>query len=456
MNAYVVSADRRLVEALRQTGDYGSVSSVSKEMVVVLLLEADEGKGGGLGSAASARRPKHAAEAGKRGYRKSPGHGEMQPSLDDSDSAIEAVLSPDDVWIVSDELLDIQEAVALRTCYPHNKFIYLLSNHSDAHAMKTAQSLCAAHGIRYISPYHTPEQVAVRVGSVCFARERQTSKVIAAIAALPQIGLTSSLLKTAVAIARLSGIRVGVFGLNGWNPGDNGMNYAAKYLDELWGGLQGKQLQAGELRGKMQQIAPDVYYLAGNRDLKKLYYYHTDGISWLIEKARECFDLVLLDAGSYPDHALAAQSIHSADLLLVQSTQSQQAKEQWRRLYEHILQPVFHVQDKPAMLVFNRMARSPDMENEKQLSRQLTMPYIGSFPQVDGFYRCETERSLLERQWPEYDKELHKVSKAILHYYDVPLLSAYGHDFAASPGAPHKPSKAKGSWLRWMKPVKEA
>ncbi|NHN33100.1 hypothetical protein [Paenibacillus agricola] len=416
MNVYVVSNDRRLLEALRLSGDYGSVASVSKDMVSILSIE---------GTAfPSAYHP-------------------------------EVLLLPGDAWIVSDGLLDLYEVFALRSRYPSNRIIYLLSNELDPQTMRTTQSLCAAQGIDYVSPYHTPEQVAEQAGRICLAKESPTSKVIASIGALPQLGVTSSLLAIGSSLAALSGVRVGIFGLNGWNPGDSGLAYTGKYVDELWGSLQGKQLQATELPNKMQLLAPNVYYMAGNRDLKKLYYYQTDGVSWLIEKARECFDLILLDAGSYPDHALAAQSIYASDLLLVHMNQSQQAKIQWRRMCDHILQPVFQWEQRQSMLLFNKMYHSPDVENEKQLSRQLGMPYVGSFPYVPTFYRGEAEGGWANPQSQEYNKELQKVSKAILHYYNLPVTSVTLMEEARV--SESGTGSFRGSWLRWMKPaVKEA
>jgi hypothetical protein len=436
LNAYVVSNDRRLLEALRLSGDYGSVSSVSKEMISVFLLEGEHETGG--------RPIKAPNEAFSR---------EILPNNPDSASPPEALLLPGDIWIVSDLLLDMHEAVALRSRYPSHKLIYLLSNGTDPQALKTTQSLCAAHGMDYVPPYFTPEQVAEEASILCLEKKRSLSKVVASIGALPQLGVTSSLLAIGVNLAALSGIRVGIFGLNGWNPGDSGLPYTGKYVDELWGSLQGRQLQAGELIGKMQLIAPNVHYLAGNRDLKKLYYYQTDGVSWLIEKARENFDLVLLDAGSSPDHALAAQSIHAADLLLVHMSQSQQAKVQWQRMCEHILQPVFQWEDKQSMLLFNKMYRSPDVENEKQLSRQLGMPYVGSLPYVPAFYRGEAEGGWITPKEPDYVKGLQKVCRAILHYYDVPITSMASMEDARPAAAS---SSAKSSWFRWAKPVREA
>jgi hypothetical protein len=438
---YVVSADRRLLETLRLSGDYVTVASVSKEMMSVLLMEAEEpGRIDG--------------ENGTIRFAGSSGPDRLfLPSL--MNKAAEASVEPEDVWLVSDTLLDIHEAVALRRRYPDNKLIYMLSNGTDSLALKAVQTLCAAHGIHYILPYRTPEQVAYEAAGICLAKERPVSKVITALGALPQTGLTSSLLGLGVTLSRLSGVRIGILGMNGWNPGDSGLRYSAKYLDELWGSLQGKQLQAVELRGKMQQLAPNVHYLAGNRDLKKLYYYQTDGVSWLIEKARECFDIILIDAGSYPDHALAAQSIHTSDLLLVQTHQGQQGKAQWRRMYEHILQPVFQWDERQTMLFFNKMYRTPDVENEKQLSRQLDMPYVGSLPYVASFYRSELESSLLAVHWPDYDKELQKVGRAIMHYYGLP--SAEG-EREAGRSRPHAlPARTgKASWLSWMKPAREA
>ncbi|MEK3725545.1 hypothetical protein [Paenibacillus sp. FSL H8-0034] len=431
MNAYVVSGDRRLLEALRISGDYESVSSVSKDMAAVLLMgERTESKRDSLLKTARTL--------------------VSNPSV----PAPETSLSPGDVWIVSDVLLDMHELFTLRSLYPANRIIYLLSNGTDPLTLKTTQSLCAAQGINYVLPYHTPEQVADEAGKICLIKARTVSKVITAIGALPQLGVTSSLLSIGVTLAALSGVKVGIFGLNGWNPGDSGLIYSAKYMDELWGSLQGKQLQAAELQSKMQLLAPNVYYLAGSRDLKKLYYYQTDGVSWLIEKARECFDLVLLDAGSYPDHALAAQSIHASDLLLVYMSQSQQAKAQWRRMCEHILHPVFQWEQRQSMLLFNKMIRSPDIENEKQLSRQLEMPYVGSLPYDPSFYRKEAEVGWCHPHNHDYNKELGKIAKAMLHYYDLPLVHT-----SAVETTKHTDSAAgssKGSWFRWMKPVKEA
>ncbi|SFL68872.1 Flp pilus assembly protein, ATPase CpaE [Paenibacillus sp. 1_12] len=431
MNAYVVSGDRRLLEALRLSGNYKSVSTVSKDMVGVLLM------GEGTGS----KQDSFATRA--RSF-----------TSNSSTTVLETSLLPEDIWIVSDALIDMHEMFTLRSQYPANRIIYLLSNGTDPLNLKTTQSLCAAHGIDYVLPYHTPEQVADEAGRICLIKARAVSKVITAIGALPQLGVTSSLLSIGVTLAALSGVRVGVFGLNGWNPGDSGLLYTAKYMDELWGSLQSKQLQAAELPGKMQLLAPNVYYLAGSRDLKKLYYYQTDGAAWLIEKARECFDLVLLDAGSYPDHALAAQSIHASDLLLVTMSQSQQAKAQWRRMCEHILHPVFQWEQRQTMLLFNKMVRSPDIENEKQLSRQLDMPYVGSLPYDPSFYRKEAEGVWGQQQNHDYNKELGKIAKAMLHYYDLPLVNTSAMEKAKLTDS--AASTSKGSWFRWMKPVKEA
>ncbi|NOU92623.1 hypothetical protein GC093_05185 [Paenibacillus sp. LMG 31456] len=425
MKIYVVSADRRLLEALRLSREYEAVTSVTKEMVTVLLMDAnaDYQQGWGVGELSS-----------------------------------ETIIVHGDVWLVSDTRLDIHEAVALRRRYPDNKFIYMLSNGDDPPALKAVQTLCAAHGMKYVLPYRTPEQVADETAEICSGKERTVSKVITVIGALPQIGLTSSLIGLGVMLSRMSEVRIGILGMNGWNPGDSGLRYTAKYLDELWGSLQGKQLQAEELRGKMQQLAPKVHYLAGNRDLKKLYYYQTDGVSWLIEKARECFDVVLIDAGSYVDHALAAQSIHVSDLLLVQMHQGQQAKAQWCRMHEHILQPVFRWNERQKMLLFNKMHHSPNFENEKQLSRQMDMPYIGSLPYVASFHRSELESSLLNLHWPDYDKELQKVARAIMHYYGLPLAAS---EKEVNCGYSQKLQgmqvrDRKASWFSWMKSAREA
>jgi hypothetical protein len=332
-------------------------------------------------------------------------------------------IEPDeaDVIVVSDLLMETHELIELRSIHEQAKMVYMISNRTDYHELKRVQSLCAAHRIDFVAPRLTVEQVALEIAAVCVGKAQGASRVITGIGALPQIGLTTSLLMLGVHLGALTGVRIGILGLNGWNPGDSGILYEGKYVDEIWGTLQGKHLRPDELVRQMCRISPHVHYLAGNRDIKKLYYYQPDGASWLIRAARQSFDIVLIDAGAYLDHALAAQSIYESDLLLIELNQSRQAGEQWLRLRDQILRPVFHYAEEKSMLLFNKMYDGPDVENAKQLSRQLGLPHISSLPYVPAFYRYDADCKLLEMADDGYHTELMKACRALMQYYGLPL-----------------------------------
>ncbi|WP_248928321.1 hypothetical protein [Paenibacillus hamazuiensis] len=350
-----------------------------------------------------------------------------------------------DAMVVSDAIMDIQAMMELRSRHERAKLVYLLSNRSDSRELMRVQSLCAAHRIDFVPPLLAAEQVAREVSAACLGRTADTSRVIAGVAALPQTGLTSSLLLLGVRLGALTGIRVGILGLNGWNPGDSGIPYNGKYFDEIWGSLQGKQLRPDDLLRHMQRISPEVHYLAGNRDLKKLYYYQTEGVSWLISAAKQQFDMVLIDAGAYLDHALAAQSIYESDLLLVQLNQSRQAGEQWSRVREQILRPVFHYAEDKSMLVFNKMLAGPELENARQLAKQWGLPYMASLPYVPDFYRSEAEQKLLELADEGYTAEIGKACRALMQFYGLPRRE---------PSSKSMERRKEAAWLRlprWLR-----
>jgi MinD-like ATPase involved in chromosome partitioning or flagellar assembly len=360
------------------------------------------------------------------------------------------VHGPPDLLVISDRDVGLHEAIEHRARQRTARCMYLLSSGGDTAASQRVQSACAAHSIECLPPYRTTVQVAEDIVSRCLGKQIRQSKVIAIAGAQPQTGVTTSVLHMAGRLAKQTGLRIGVLGMNGWNPGDSGLMYKGKYLDEVWGSLHGKQLSSSELPSKMQQVAPSVYYLAGNRDMKKLYYYQPEGAGWLIDCARACFDLVLLDVGSYLDHGLAAQSIHSCDLLLVQLTQSIQAREQWQRTREQVLEPILAFDMLKALLWLNRFREdSPELETAGQLAKQLDLPSIGSLPEVRELLRAEADRNLLQCSMPtRYEAELDKVCRSIMDYYGIP--AARGHAMQS-----REASRLSNSWnwlRRWRTP----
>lgn len=400
MNVWLIAEDERLERELEQCGEIASLTPLHS-----------------------------AAEAEQRANASGGAAGEQGPEL----------------LLASDRVCDLREAVQLRERFAAARMYYMASNRDDAVALQRVRSVCAAHGIVCIPPYRTVSQICAELLRPEGAAGFGPSKVIACVSALPQSGLTVTVLLVALRLAELTGIRIGVLGLNGWNPGNTALPYAGRYADELWGSLQGNRLTPEELEARMHRAGPNVHYLAGNRDWKKLYYYGTEGARQLLQLARQRFELVLADAGCYLDHALAAQAVIDSDLLLLQTDQSLQAREQWDRTRSQIVEPVLGYDPERILLWFNRMQESAELETAKQLARQYGLPYIGSLPYVPQLRTAETERRSITVRTPELMRELDKICRALIRYYSLPEAVQKSAGWAEG-----------SAWSRWLQRVQGA
>lgn len=334
--------------------------------------------------------------------------------------------------VVSDRICEIDELISLRDQYDTAKVCYLVSNRPDYTELQRLRSLCSAHNIVMVPPHRSLEQICETV--LGRKQDRVNTKLIACISALPQLGLTAAVLHAAVRLGELTGKRTAVIGLNGWNPGDTQISYEGKYLDELWGSLHSSQLTSQELTEKMHRLSPEASYLAGNRDWKRLYYYTPEGVGKLIALASEQFELVFADTGSFLDHALAAQAVSQADLTLLQLDQSLAAREQWQRTKQQIAGPVLGYDASKFLLFFNQIRRSAELEHEKQISKQIGIPYIGSIPYRQTVRNAESERGTLAASMSDLQEEMDKMCLALARYFELPVRQSAAHSASAHSG----------------------
>jgi len=347
-------------------------------------------------------------------------------------TGMESVLleNEDKVLIISDQALEAADLPAIREVNPGLKIIYLLSNQDDSFEIRRVQGVCAAHNIQYITPYHTLEQLAQEIIHMCFNTTRKLSHIITGISPLPQMGLTSAMLSVANVISKMYNIRIGFFGMNGWNPGDTFFKYDGKYFDEIWGALNGRTLYISDLKPKMHEIRHNFHYLAGNRDMKKLYYYQTEGVAHMLKEARseEGFDLIFCDAGAYFDHALAAQSMYAADLILINMNQQKDSMNAWARSLEQLLKPILKFNKDKSALMFNKMypQKTHEVFSPSKLSEQMgKIPFFGSLPYLPNFFLTQANKGLFAVDDPEYNEQLVVIAKAIGGMYGFPLSKEY-------------------------------
>jgi len=329
-----------------------------------------------------------------------------------------------DCVVISDELVGLSEVIQFKKRCKVEHFFYVISSREDDQNARSIQAACKAQDIRVIPPFRSVEQIGMDIYKHLFNSSSGTSKVVAAMAAVYGVGLTSSLLLLGKQLTEVSNIKVGIIGLNGFNHGTTLIDYKGKYLDEVWGMIDSQVLLQNDLISKMHLISPNLYYLAGNRDLLKVYTYTPEGISYLIDMAKGSFDLVILDVGCYIDTALAFQGILSSDLLLVQTNQDRFAKDNWLRQKEQILSREIGIDfsvAKNIWLTCNKMFKTPDVETDSQLQDDYGLPGIASLPYINSFYQLQNRQNLLNLSDKNYIKETNRIADALIDYYEFPL-----------------------------------
>jgi len=336
---------------------------------------------------------------------------------------------PNDFIVTGIDCLALNEVTTLKEKYPNAKIFFCIPLYEDAAEAQMIQAVCKSHGIIVIPPNRSATQIANLIQNHYVTGKKSTSRVVAALGAKYDVGLTSSLILLGKQLTEKSEIRVAILGLNGANPGTSCIRYRGKHLDEIWGSLDGKQLQGEQLIEKMDEIAPNLFFLAGNRDLLKTYTYTAEGIEYLIDLAREQFQIVLLDLGHFVDTPLAVQGLLASDITLVYTNQRQSAKDDWFRMRDQVIERWLEINlNRPTnvWLIGNMMYDSSDVENLSLLSKEYELVPMASLPYINSFYRLEVEKSLLTLSDKKYLAELQRVTDAVIDYYGIPLKADNG------------------------------
>lgn len=324
-----------------------------------------------------------------------------------------------DVLIVSDQLVKYPQLdqISNKTS-PYCQICYLLSSHPDSHLSMN----CLNNGVSLIPPQLSPDQKTEHILKLIFPEaEKRTSKVISLFGSQPCTGVTSLTLALAKYLASLQ-VNVGVLGLNVNNSGDYFISkYTGLYLDELKSYLSNRVFSEDQLTCSMSTIH-NFKYLAGNRDIKKRLHYTTDEIEYLIQLARNAFDLVLIDSGAHFDNALTIQSLISSDLRFLVSTQSFRALNTWNLTFEQIIEPLgFNTGN--FLMIVNRFKDNINLPKPKFLVEEYKISVLQAIPDLGdlGLIAEQDKMLLTEFQVKHYHMAVAKIAENICRLYGIPI-----------------------------------
>jgi len=325
-------------------------------------------------------------------------------------------------FLLSDKLVQANELPYLREKYPENKFIYLISHSDDKDKLDQVKTICQTQKIEYIMPFATLRDIITRIEELIFGREIRSTSVVGFMGGLPQTGLTSSILSIGTHMSKVTNAKIGILGLNSLNSGDDLVAYRGKTFDQLWGNLMAASMTADELIERSHLLGGNVYYLAGNKDFLKAPYFQVEGVRFLIEKAKEAFDLVLLDLGAFYDTPTAAQGLIQADLHVLAITQMITDIKAFQEKYDQILRLMDRTRKERMLLLHNQVRDLPGLYSPQEVSEMLGIPTWIKLPYESRFYHRILEKDPDSFLSKEYSLQIAKAAESLLNRYELPII----------------------------------
>lgn len=324
---------------------------------------------------------------------------------------------------VDGKTLPVRELKHIRDQYPSIPIFFQAAHIQTNHSMENVITTCIAHDIQHLREDFTQNQIIEVIDEKLFGRGMKNKKrIVSFMGTHSGAGVSTTVLNVADLLAKRIDGKVIVLSLNMWDPSDYFLEYSGRYLNEVRIDLSNKNFTDEKFLNAVHHYKDSFYHLAGNRDIKQQRYYNNEEIDYLISRAREYFDVVLIDAGPHFDNACYAQSYINSDLRFLVTTQEPKGYEGYfPHIFEQLLAPLGSTGD-DFFLIINRLNFSNTLATEKDIVDVLKMPHLTSVPD-EGLLGSSaiTQRILLSQNGPskEYAEMLLPIVRAIIGKYGL-------------------------------------
>lgn len=302
-----------------------------------------------------------------------------------------------------------------------DKVFYLLSYTQNESQINSVTYVLKAKNICVIPPRLTDQQILDRVCKELSIDKNSISNVVTFFGADSKVGTTITAQAVAEILAENTSLKVGFLNLSGqpsfnYFPGAEGFG-----LDIIKTKIFNSVLSVDELKSSMVQIN-NLFILPSVRTLTDLRLYQPKHIEYLINLATGIFDVVIVDAGYYPNSGLYIGSINASRVRYMVATQ----QEACRAAFDIIREQLFKVQQidiESVMLIVNRCTDDIDLPNPYKLADDVYKMVLSAYlPNVQGaFWKTESERRTLRGFTPVYDAELNALVNVIAGQLNIEL-----------------------------------
>lgn len=266
------------------------------------------------------------------------------------------------------------DVIELRKSFPTQK-ICMLGSGSDEVFTKT----CLAQDILYLDNEKSERERLDIIQKVWYGLQEQAEyqNVVALHGTHRQVGVTQLALSLGHTLGDWNHSPI-VIGLNPYNPGEYPELKAAYSFEQIYDLVKSNVIEDGE--GLMQYLTKidSFYYLVGNRDFYKAGEFEKDIVAKIIDIAKEKFDLVILDVGSFYDSYLPLMGLQMSNTHILVSSQEFISLDEYQRWYDQVLSR-FPLHPKTTLQVVSKFA-SKAVITPKQLEEQHGVPVVAHIP----------------------------------------------------------------------------
>ena len=227
------------------------------------------------------------------------------------------------------------------------------------------------------------------------------------------MGTTITAQGVAECLAENTFMKVGFLNLSG-QPSFNYIKEAEGFgLDIIKTKIFNFVLSDEELKSAMVQKG-NLHILPSVKTLSDLRYYKPKHIEYLINLATGIFDIVIVDAGYYPNSGLYIGALNASNMRYLVATQ----QDACRTAFDLTREQLFKVQEIDTgsiMLVINRYSEDIDLPNSYKLADEVyKMVHAAFLPNIPGaFWKTERDKRTLRGFDPFYDEKLNELVKVI-------------------------------------------
>lgn len=313
-----------------------------------------------------------------------------------------------EVIITEKNDLSSPDVIQMRDQFSNHK-ILILADSVDAFFQKT----CLAHDVLLIPKSLSEKERLKLIQKSWFGLEDQTEfhNVVAIHGTHRQVGVTQIALSLGLKLGDFN-LKTLVIGLNPYNPGEIHNVEAPYSFEQIYDLVENNVITDGESLTPYLLKQNSFYYLVGNRDYYKALMFEKKPIERLIHIAKDHFDIVLLDIGSFYDGHLPLTGLECSNTHILVSSQESISFSDYKRWKEQVLVR-FSFHPKSIYQVVNKMA-SRAIITSKQLRDAHNIDILAQIPYFPEANDAEIEQGILyQADYRPFNKIIEGIARAI-------------------------------------------